>query len=452
MTTKPCKLLKVDIINANASAVWEANPEDPNDYYGYPFQWELSLNVYSQPHSDYSSVVPLSYTGLDIKVGDWIASGAFGSAWKIISISSTDYSTVTCVVEDVDRYNTFNDYTQSGNGSPNSGIAFVFEVSEDGMPLINGVEPNLLSPSFQTDLFARFFHRNASKNIPIRQASHGFVTGDLIYIDDADGMFKKAVANSAKVKNLVGVVSEVGVPHPDDFAFKPFTKVNENITPALPGTKGQLIYLHPSVPGTLTSVRPDRWAQPIYIQLDDSGTRGLMLSQGVDIVGPSGRGTSVQVVADMTARDALSVADGDQVYVVDAGEGEWALFLYKDIGGWTQISNQDSSTVDARTVSVTFDVNTTSPIEICRVSPNARVTQVTVEVLSAFSTNATLTIGDDTINNRLMDEAEIDLSTEEKFNSNTVYQYEGTTETMLKAYFTANGSAFGQAKITVSYS
>jgi hypothetical protein len=450
MNVKPVKLLKANITSQSVNEVWNIYAAgDP--HIGKPYRWDISMNVNIQAHSDGSTTVPYAYTALDVKVGDWIANGTNGAAVKVIAIASQTVNYVQCTVEDVDRTNTFADPLQSGNGSIGTGTAFVFELDGSGYPLLNGVEPNTLPATFVTDLMVRFAKRNPYKDfVPVRQTNHGFQQGDVIYIDD-DGLYKKAVANSEKVRLIVGIVNGIGVPTTNDFTFRPLGQMVDNITPVLPGTKGSMIYLHPLIAGGLTATKPDRFAQPVYIQLDETGSKGLLLQRGIDMASASGRSSSNQVVATIAARNALSVVDGDQVFVQDTGEGEWALYLYNG-GEWTLINDQDSADVDSRTATVVITKDTVGAVEIYRVSPKVRITDVSVEVTEAFDTNAILNIGDDEVNNRLMDEDEMDLSSVDVYNASSTYQYGGTTETTIKAYFDAMGSATGSLKITISYS
>lgn len=60
---------------------------------------------------------------------------------------------------------------------------------------------------------------------------------------------------------------------------------------------------------------------------------------------------SSDVVADLSARNALSPGLGDQAYVLDAGNGKWALYLWNG-SNWEEISNQDLAEVNAKTLIV----------------------------------------------------------------------------------------------------
>jgi hypothetical protein len=95
------------------------------------------------------------------------------------------------------------------------------------------------------------------------------------------------------------------------------------------------------------------------------------------------------VVGTISARDALVPAAGDQAYVTNKGDGEWGLYLYTG-SDWEEISNQDSATVDAKTLSTTFTMpaggfgNSTTN-NLGNISPGRKIMNVTVNVDTAFA-------------------------------------------------------------------
>jgi hypothetical protein len=99
---------------------------------------------------------------------------------------------------------------------------------------------------------------------------------------------------------------------------------------------------------------------------------GLNIEQGI-------RSGGMSVVANITARDALNVLVGDQCYVIDDGNGEWATFAY-DGTQWTKIGGERSVAVDARTIKevVALPGATTT---IGTVSEDRRILNVSVTVL-----------------------------------------------------------------------
>ena len=95
------------------------------------------------------------------------------------------------------------------------------------------------------------------------------------------------------------------------------------------------------------------------------------------------------LVASISARDALSSQAGDQAYVTNKGDGEWGLYLYTG-SAWVEVSNQDSATVDAKTLSVNFTMpvggfGTSTTTNLGNISPGRKIQSISVEVHTAFA-------------------------------------------------------------------
>ena len=95
------------------------------------------------------------------------------------------------------------------------------------------------------------------------------------------------------------------------------------------------------------------------------------------------------VVGTISARDSLIPAAGDQAYVANKGDGEWGLYLYTG-SAWTLISNADSASTDAKTLTTTFTMpvggfGNSSTTTLGNISPGRKITTVSVEVDTAFS-------------------------------------------------------------------
>ncbi len=95
------------------------------------------------------------------------------------------------------------------------------------------------------------------------------------------------------------------------------------------------------------------------------------------------------VVADISARTALNPAAGDQAYVINKGDGEWGLYLYTG-SAWVEISNQDSATVDAKTLTTTFTMpatgfGTSTTQNLGNISPGRKITSVSVDIEDPFT-------------------------------------------------------------------
>lgn len=156
------------------------------------------------------------------------------------------------------------------------------------------------------------------------------------------------------------------------------------------------------------------------------------------------------VVADLTARDALSPIVGDMSYVLDTGEGEWAAYIYNG-SEWAKLADFDSANTDSTTASVEMQIADTSAF-IYRVSPGSKVNFVTVEVLVAFDDPlASLSVGDSDSIARLLENSDIDLTSTGIYQTTPSYIYDGPDETEIYAYLNAESASTGSVKISISY-
>lgn len=114
---------------------------------------------------------------------------------------------------------------------------------------------------------------------------------------------------------------------------------------------------------------------------------GLFIEQGL-------RSTNTTVVANITARDALYPLVGDCAYVIDAGNGEWAMFMY-DGGAWARTGNKRSDETDARTLVLDVDLSTatTGTQTIGYISSDRTVVSVRVLVTTPGPADAEVTVG-----------------------------------------------------------
>ena len=101
---------------------------------------------------------------------------------------------------------------------------------------------------------------------------------------------------------------------------------------------------------------------------------GLNIEQGL-------RSSQTNVVADIAARDALYPLVGDQAYVIDDGNGEWALFLW-DGSAWTRFQNQRSESTDAKTLELVHTFSASGDISIGAITAGRRLLKISVIVLS----------------------------------------------------------------------
>jgi hypothetical protein len=165
-------LLKILLTAVAPHANWAS---DGSPFAIYPYQWTVTFTVY--PQSISIAADSYAYTGTNIIVGDWISNAIGGMAWIIRSISAQTTSTVTCVVEDVNQYNTYADPSTNGDGSPPNHIqGFVFATDQTGQPILSPVPINVLTSEWQTDLMSRF----AVTSPPVTTALTGYTTGSSV--------------------------------------------------------------------------------------------------------------------------------------------------------------------------------------------------------------------------------------------------------------------------------
>ena len=114
---------------------------------------------------------------------------------------------------------------------------------------------------------------------------------------------------------------------------------------------------------------------------------GLNIEQGL-------RSSKVSVVADIMARDALYPLVGDQAHVLDAGHGEWAIFIYNG-SEWEEFGNKRSKETDAKTASLEIDLSVipSGILPLTRITAGRKVIDVTVEVDGSTDSNNTVTVG-----------------------------------------------------------
>jgi len=162
-----------------------------------------------------------------------------------------------------------------------------------------------------------------------------------------------------------------------------------------------------------------------------------------------GASSNTYVVANIIARDALSAAEGDQAFVRTGTSGEYELYIWD--AAWILVGTADSARTDANTAEAIVLFNTGSPVLIGNVSDGSRVTNVTIDVTTAFDGAPTLSVGDAGDNARLIDDSLFDLGEIGTYVCNTDYLYSNAIDTDIMAYFDFTGSTTGEARIIVTH-
>lgn len=449
----PPRLLQITIVEITDYADWTGS-EAPGSYdpwVGAPYQWEVTLNVSPQNHSSTLTPTPYYYDGNDIRVGDWFSDLLSGFAVQIVAINSASSGTVVVIAEDVERYNTFTDPTQQGLGIGSYGAGFLFQLGDDGLPILTpmtSVASALTSNvAWQLDQISRFRYRNMiASYFQVLQSGHGFLVGDVIYMN-TQGTYSKVPAASVSIASAVGTVSSTGVPGTDYFAYRPTGRVVNNLSPALPGGPGSLIYLGAS---GLTATRPTTFAKPLYIQLA-TPTSGIMLDRGSDSVGTAGYVTQTYVVPNLlTATTMSGLNPGDQVLVEDSGDGEWQHFIMHRTSGLRLMVTQQASNVDAETDSIPLTASSPSSTLVGTLSTGRAVTFVSVVVTQAFPATAVLTVGSGSSPASLMSGDQVDLTAPGTYATNPALQFATGSDVGIYAFLSTTGSS-GAATVQITY-
>ena len=247
---KPAKVLSVNVTTISNKNRWTHNDGAGDKWYSGGsnpkfWQWEVVGTVTAQNHGSHLTRKDFQYNGLDIQVGDWIAGATTGVCCRIVSVSSKTATTVTMLVEDWLRYNTFRD--ANGNGIFGPGQCVVFQLNENGHPMIDPVPASITSSTFYQNINSRFQYLNPQMHYVLDQTGHGFSAGDVVSITGSG--FAKTT--SASANKTVGTVTNAG-PGPNQFMLRPNTRIIDFL-PAIPGSVGDYVYTDNSTAGGLTT-------------------------------------------------------------------------------------------------------------------------------------------------------------------------------------------------------
>ena len=172
----------------------------------------------------------------------------------------------------------------------------------------------------------------------------------------------------------------------------------------------------------------------------------------------TGQNMVYRTYANLTALYAANdVEAGDFVKVADGGDGEYRLYIAdqadpSQASHLTLIGTADSAVTDAGTLTLTVTHTTGTSAVIGNISSGKKVTNVTVNVTTAFDGSApTITIGDSGDNDRLQEADDNDLKEAYAYESTPNFVYSSATDESILVYFNADSSTTGTAVVTVTY-
>ena len=271
--------------------LWWSGGSQPKAY-----RWQLTMTVTTVNHGSHLTRTPKKFDGFDIVVGDYIAGATDGRALQIVSITSKTATSCVCLVEDRLRYNTFR--SSAGNGIFTvPGNAVIFQINENGHPMIDPLPVGIVSSDFYANVNSRFQYLNPQMNYMLDQVAHGFEQGDVVAIDHNTNVFE--LADAANIERLVGTVKHAG-PGPNKFLVRPANGIVDFV-PGLPGNPGDFVYPKTDNSGDLT--------------LTDTGVAiFLKLTNAIPSVS---RGTVTDGTA--SAADKLEINETDVLFTTNSG-------------------------------------------------------------------------------------------------------------------------------------
>ena len=246
---KPAKVLSINVTSINNNAQWTENDGQGDKWWSGGsnpkyYQWEITGTVSAQTHGSHLTRKDFEYNGLDVQVGDWIAGATTGTCCRIVSISSKTASTVTMVVEDWLRYNTFR--SSIGSGIFGTGYCVIFQLNENGHPMLDPVPVSITSSDFYLNINSRFQYLNPQMHYVLDKTAHGFGVGDLVSCGST-GFVK---TNSSTTDKVIGTVTNtVGA---NQFMLRPNTRIIDFL-PEIPGSVGDFVYADTATPGAFTT-------------------------------------------------------------------------------------------------------------------------------------------------------------------------------------------------------
>lgn len=359
---KPAKVLQVSVSSATGEKYWPHNDGEGDPWWQSSsspkfYQYKLVMTVTEYSHGSHKTRAHKKYNGLDVAVGDWIAGSQDGKCLQIISVSAKTATTVTCIVEDVLRYNTF----RSSAGSPIfsvPGTALLFTLNEQGKPIIDPLPASVVSTDFYPNVTSRFEYFNPAENFRLEKTAHGFSRGDVIVVTET-GTYAKA--NASTMSRTIGVVSVVG-PGPDQFAVMPQNRIID-FNPALPGTTGDYIYA--DTDGDLTTTDTGK---VIFLKLKNS-VESTVTSSNASAVGTAGdkieingvnvtfTGTSVSSIVSDINTATTTLVDASILPESTTVTSDTGTYNYGILGGYIPFAGNISSGSGVQTVTVNSDAS-----------------------------------------------------------------------------------------------
>ena len=309
-TYLPNILLYGEVINSERLTLYPDKEFETDNFWeggSFPkyYRWEKTINVTQQAHSSNITRAPLIYNGLDVFSGMWIADSS-GNSLKIINVIFKSESQVIVTTEDIDRVNTFKDFSSNGNGDFKYDQVIIFELDDESLPIIPRVPSEINTPNLPSYISSRFQTWNPNRRYKINKLAHGFNVNDVIVVNQSTHNFEKASETNID-SPVIGTVLEV---YPNKFFISPINRIVTDIEPSLPGNVGDYVYLDYATNGYTNIPSENR----LFVKLTDSimsHVTGTVDSPSIT-AGNAFKVNSVQYIAPSTnIEDVVSMVNID---------------------------------------------------------------------------------------------------------------------------------------------
>lgn len=169
---------------------------------------------------------------------------------------------------------------------------------------------------------------------------------------------------------------------------------------------------------------------------------GLQIEQGL-------RSSTTTVVPTIAARNALYPLVGDQAYVLDDGNGEWALYVW-DGSQWVGIATERSNANDARTITASFDLSGIASTgdtqqSLGYVTAGRTISEVVVLITSVCPVGSTIKVGTMATPDLLFAEQDARLYETGSYSTDPEYQ----TSSYIEIFATLTQTQLGTGEVTV---
>lgn len=263
----PSKVLPCIVQSSVSTEMWYFDDGEGDAWWAggitpKPYKWRLTIEVTTVTHGSHLTRIPKTFNGIDVVIGDFIAGATDGKVLQIVEIESKTDTTVVCIAEDVIRYNTFRSPTGLGIFTT-PGPAVIFQLNEEGDPMIDPLPVGIVSSDFYANVSSRFKYLNPQRNFVLEQENNGFEEGDVVAMNGVTGVFE--LSTNTNIERLIGTVSHPG-PGPHRFIIRPMNGILD-VVPGLPGSPGEFIFPKNDGSGDLTTTDT---GTPIYLQITDA--------------------------------------------------------------------------------------------------------------------------------------------------------------------------------------